>query len=1287
MTDARVPGAGAAPRDVARGVPLAGLQLLEASAGTGKTFALVSLVLRALLERGLALGEVLVVTFTEAATAELRRRLRERLALARDLLPGGARAQPAPGDDGAVLATRALVDAALAALGEPEARRRIEAARLALDQAPVFTLHGFCARALAEHALAAGRAGEAPAMVPDARALLREVAEAQWRTLNAEPARMRLLLGLWASPDALAADLPALLGAPLVPADPGLLDAPPARADAALAEAWRAHAAEAFARLAEAERAGHLNGQRFTAAKLAAHAAAMQRWARRGEGPPPLEQLPWYAQDALDAKGTKLLKATKAKAEAPRHPLFEAVRAWVEATALERAGLARARLGLLHALAADAAARLAALKRARGQHDYDDLIAGVHDALEAEATRADAAGGGPRLFAAALRAQYALALVDEFQDTDPRQWTILRHLFLDAGPGGAPDAGDARAPRALVLVGDPKQAIYRFRGGDVHTYLAARDEARRAGGEAALHALDANYRSRPAVLRAVAAVFGLGGADRAFACEGIAFTPVRAGGARRDDEVLHAGAPAPGLWLHRLSAPGAGRPLGLEAARAEAARACASAVRDLLEGASATPAPRPGQVAVLVESHRDAARIRRALEAQGLPCVSAGRSSLFATPEAADLLRVLRALLDPADAPRLRAALATSLLGEGADALAALEADDAALRGWLERVQAWRERWERHGVLALVEALAARAAPRLLAQTDGERVLGNHLQLGEWLQEASSSALGAAGLADLLGRRIHDADPADDAQQLRLESDAERLQIVTLHKSKGLEYDWVFLPFLACGGQAGRRGGLAAVPARRDGRRVLALAEAHPGFDADAAAEAEDALAERLRLAYVGLTRARLGAWLALGAVDKLERTALGWLLLRGAGDAAAAATPSPARLDEGLGALLAGADGAIAEAPPARAWPGRWRASAAPPVPAAREARRVLSRDWWVYSFTALAHEAAGRGEAGGAAAADEARRAGDEPVAAAAALSQGLAGDGDAADGGIAGAAPAQAAPARAAADPRQRFAGGRFGNALHDALEHAEMAHWRLPAEALADDGPAWDPDHPGALAPAARARLVQALRREGYASEADLALGVPLLARLVHATVHARMPEGARLVELPDADKRHEMEFHLHLEPVRTDALLALLQAHGLVRGRAGFGARQRLEGLLTGRIDLLYRHAGRYFVLDYKSNRLPDYGPEALDAAVRHSEYDLQYALYTLALHRYLRFRLGEGYDYARHVGGVRYLFCRGLAPVDGAPDAPWRGVHAERLPRALVEGLDALFGVAPREDA
>ncbi|HMT38977.1 MAG TPA: PD-(D/E)XK nuclease family protein, partial [Thermomonas sp.] len=175
-----------------------------------------------------------------------------------------------------------------------------------------------------------------------------------------------------------------------------------------------------------------------------------------------------------------------------------------------------------------------------------------------------------------------------------------------------------------------------------------------------------------------------------------------------------------------------------------------------------------------------------------------------------------------------------------------------------------------------------------------------------------------------------------------------------------------------------------------------------------------------------------------------------------------------------------------------------------------------------------------------------------------------------------------------------------------------------------------------------------------------------------------TLTVPLPEGLRLCDLPEGERRAEIEFQFSLQPTRVDALLALLHAHGVVRERHGFGLRQRLDGLMTGLIDLTYRHDGRWYVLDYKSNRLPAYDAASLQRAMQHSEYDLQALLYTLALHRWLRFRLGDGYDYARDFGGIRYLFCRGLdaARDDGA------GLHAQRFAPALIHALDALFGGA-----
>jgi exodeoxyribonuclease V beta subunit len=245
-------------------------------------------------------------------------------------------------------------------------------------------------------------------------------------------------------------------------------------------------------------------------------------------------------------------------------------------------------------------------------------------------------------------------------------------------------------------------------------------------------------------------------------------------------------------------------------------------------------------------------------------------------------------------------------------------------------------------------------------------------------------------------------------------------------------------------------------------------------------------------------------------------------------------------------------------------------------------------------------------------------------------------------------------------AAFDPR--FAGNRYGVALNAALEHADFAAWRD-----------W---RAGDAAPDGEATVIaNALRAQGYAADA-IDDGIVLTTPFIGQTLTAALPEGVRLCDVPADERRAEIEFQFALQPTRVQALLALLHAHGVVRERHGFGLRQRLEGLMTGLIDLTYRHAGKWYVLDYKSNRLPSYDHAALQRAMAHSEYDLQALVYALALHRWLRFRLGDAYDYARDFGGIRYLFCRGL----DASRNDFPGIHAQCFAPELMAALDALFG-------
>jgi exodeoxyribonuclease V beta subunit len=339
----------------------------------------------------------------------------------------------------------------------------------------------------------------------------------------------------------------------------------------------------------------------------------------------------------------------------------------------------------------------------------------------------------------------------------------------------------------------------------------------------------------------------------------------------------------------------------VEDSRELATAACVEAIHALLRGDGAAlldgRAVEPGDIAVLVRRHHEARRVQSALAAIGVPAVTASPQSLFASVEAMELLAVLEALLQPGDGPRLRAALATVLVGLDAAAIDALDADGDALRAWQLRAMDWRERWQRHGPLALVSDLAAEHAPRLLGLLDGERRLTNLLQLGEELQQADARALGSQGLVDWLRRAIAEADPDDEAQQLRLESDARRVRIMTLHKSKGLEFPLVFLPFAGIGA-----GGDAPewADAPDDDGPALHL---DPDDVANAMHRREDE-AEEARLLYVGLTRARHAAWVACGPLYRADRTALA-ALLRGA--------DARERLAE---AGVAFADGALPEAP-----------------------------------------------------------------------------------------------------------------------------------------------------------------------------------------------------------------------------------------------------------------------------------------------------------------------------------------------------------------------------------
>jgi len=1246
-------------------VGLTGTHVIEASAGTGKTHAIGTLWLRLIVERHLPVDRILVVTFTRAATAELRMKLRARLRGALEALDLAAAGQ-ATGAGGGLLDR--LVARWRSEPGLDAACTRLRNALAELDQAAIHTIHGFCQRALQEHAFECRMPFDATFLEDDGPLI--EEALADWwvtRLPDAPADVVDRFRSYYASPASLLSlarastgiERPRLVGAGPM-AQPAALDAATTARAAAwglAADGWRADA-DGIGRIL-------LDGPGLNRSKYRRGTVAQWLDALPGlfEGRP--RALPGFA-GKLTAGA--LAASTNKGHEAPRHPFFDACSAllaasgsWDEAVAGEAKALV---FDCWEWLATEHAAR----KRARSVMAYDDLLGSLDRALCAD-------GHGAPL-AAALRARLPVALIDEFQDTDRVQYRIFRTLYAQ------PDAG------TLLLIGDPKQAIYGFRGADIHAY---RDAV--VDGAPARWTLAHNWRSDAALVGAVNHVFSRHARPFLHAWIDFAAVAPRPGTVLAQRIRARDGAPVVPLEFLHFAPPDADehRPAAKGDVERALPRAVAAEIGRLLAAGlsigSDPPAPGalpedgwravgPGDVAVLVRTNRQAAAMRRALQDLGIPNVLQSDHSVFETAEADDMARLLHAMANPTDAAAVRAALAAPPLGFDAAALDALGDDGRSWDAEGERFAAWHQDWLDGGFIRAFRRCLdqAQAPARLLARPGGERMLTNLLHLAELLHGASvERRLGPRGLIRWLAR-ARAGDPgiaASASAQLRLERDAEAVQLVTVHRSKGLEYPIVFCPY-AWGG------------VRKPGQSVT-FRDAEAGdaptlslwpTDAHQAAAAREGLAEDLRLLYVALTRARHACRVVWGAFNGAESSALGYLLhppdtppgddeaawhaasaalakaAVGGGPAAARRTLE-ARVDGSPAALPGGAPCiGLRDLPPGggTAWRGA-RHEGAPlralPLPAARRMA------WRTSSFTGMARGDVARAIAG--LERDHDALGHGDPEADIA--------------GGVAASAPGH--PLWDAAVPLVGFpAGARAGERVHSVLEALDFA--------------AGDEAMDGAIARA----LTHREREDGWQAALEAAVRAALDTPLDG--------DGLKLRGLERRDRLAEVAFTLPVDaardaPATAGALADALEAAPGPGLPSGYPERLRqlgfapLSGFLSGYIDLAFRRDGRWYVLDWKSNRLGDryrdYRRGALATAMAHHHYVLQYHLYALALHEHLR-RRQPGYDYDAHFGGVFYLFLRGLHP-DLGPSA---GVFADRPPRVLVERLSTVLCGPARED-
>ncbi|MHB1375748.1 MAG: 3'-5' exonuclease, partial [Thauera sp.] len=707
----------------------------------------------------------------------------------------------------------------------------------------------------------------------------------------------------------------------------------------------------------------------------------------------------------------------------------------------------------------------------------------------------------------------------------------------------------------------------------------------------------------------------------------------------------------------------------------------------------------PADIAVLVRSHGQGARMRRALAAFGVGSVELSQASVYHTDDAEELERVLLAIAEPLRERRVKAALATAAMGRDAAALARLAEDEGALLATLDAFTRWRELWLARGFGVMLRQWMADegVATRLLARPDGERRLTNLMHLAELLQQDAGSAAPEVLLRTLASRRA-DAG-GGEATQLRLESDRNLVQIVTIHRAKGLEYGVVFCPFLFDG--YNRSGGDGPMRAWHDDDGTLVLDyRAGAAEDADVKARLRrEQQAEDLRLIYVALTRAVHRCYLVVGSYASLSfgrrnhseggRSLLNWMVA-GAGVSAqewAAHKPTPAGIDAHWRALVSSA--AVGGQPVMQlsALPAGDGAPLAPPATVGQRPRALrpppLPSGWRVGSFSALisgaTHERAAQDHDATALPAREIRMlAGEAPDVAGALV------------GGERGAAPedagvpahaghetsgpqAELRPQAPAVDDILRFprgpSAGDCMHALFEAIDFTDPTGWDGAIDAALAMHPQTLVD-PGAPATRSAEQSRTRLRRMLRGLLEDV-LATPLLA------ADGELP-ALHLGELPRARRLVELGFHLPAPRLSAGQLNGWLAAQGYGVPRLGFAD---LDGYLKGFIDLVFEHGGRYWVLDWKSNHLgdqpEDYAPPRLELAMQAHGYHLQHLIYSVALHRHLARSL-PGYDPARHFGGVLYLFLRGVRPhwrIDGQP----AGVFHHRCPPATLRALDDLI--------
>ncbi|WP_416776783.1 exodeoxyribonuclease V subunit beta [Xenorhabdus budapestensis] len=1179
-------------------LPLHGQRLIEASAGTGKTYTIGLLYLRLLLglggnaafSRPLNVEEILVVTFTEAATDELRGRIRENI---HQLRLACIRQDNAVNDP--------VYQQLLAEIPDRQsAADWLLAAERQMDEAAIYTIHGFCQRMLVHNAFESGILFE-QTLIQDEYPLRKQGCADFWRR-HCYPLSLSMATVIsqeWSGPEALLEDITDHLRGDI----PYIVNAPDGDETLvsrhekiiALIDGVKQQWNEVVQDLQALIDNSGVDKRSYSKKNLPNWLNSVSEWAKSQTRDYQLpKDLDKFCQSRLEEK-------TK-KGEVPRHPVFTAIDdLYQQPLTLRDIIISKAIVEIRQSINQE--------KLMRGYMGFDDLLMRLDIALKRE--------GGEKL-AETIRQRYPVAMIDEFQDTDPQQYRIFQAIYRHQTENG------------LLFIGDPKQAIYAFRGADIFTYIQARAQV------SAHYTLETNWRSSAPMVQAVNKLFSH--TDRPFLFDQIPFIHVNSAEKNHNLKFLLHKQEQTALqfWLQ------SGEGVSKRDYEQGMARLCAAQIRDwLLAGQEGSALLQRGEknrpvtaadITVLVRSRREAALIRDELNELKIPSVFlSNRENVFDTPEAKDLLWLLQAVLSPEKERVLRSALASSLFGLSARQIDQLNHDETAWDKLVDEFDGYARLWRSRGVLPMLRAVMGkyRIAENLLAGYDGERRLTDIMHISELLQEESLQLDSEHSVVRWLAQQISRPDPQLESQQMRLESDKHLVQICTIHKSKGLEYPLVWLPFI-CSFKKQER---AIYHDRQNFETHFSLFE-----DSEKLALAdEERLAEDLRLLYVALTRAvyhcSVGvAPLIQGNKKKtgdtdLHLSAFGYLVQKGQkGDAEL--------LECSLNELK---DDNIQVIPIKDIGDERWEPKSEDVLLlAARKFRRSIRDDWRVTSYSGL------QGSISHNYISSQAHvSAFGESVEV---IVQSIAPKLD-----IDVRGEKQVEPSLLMT-PHTFPRGATAGTFLHSVLEELDFSS---PPDQI------W---------------LAEKLTTAGF----DESWASVLQQWMTDIQTAELNEQGMRLADIPHYHQQNEMQFYLPVDNLlRSNALDALTHRYDPLSAQCAPLSFHQVKGMLKGFIDLVFCWQDKFYVVDYKSNWLGEssesYTQEAMASAMIEHRYDLQYQLYTLALHRYLRHRLAD-YDYRQHFGGVVYLFLRGIDN-----NNPGHGIYRYLPPVEFVDALDALF--------